>query len=253
MISAKHFVLCLPVMLLCAALYAQGGPQLSNMAFDQWHKSKGVWYPFAEGAAPIWDTGNAGLHKVGLSCATPEYEHVAVKGKGKAAARLESRKLAWAFIAGNLFNGRFIRLIDMKGVETELGAPFSGRPKTLKGYYHYIPKNINFSKEPYKNMEGKPDEALIEVILTDWDKPYRQISHIDGFIDPENDPHIIGIASTKIKKGTKGYVEFELPFTYRSGKTPKYAVFTISASRFGAWDTGASGSVLYVDEFSFTY
>ena len=97
------------------------------------------------------------------------------------------------------------------------------------------------------------DEGLIEVLLMDWDQPYRQVSHKTGFIDPVNDPHIIARAYLILKKGSSGYVPFEIPFTYRNGKTPSYAIFTISASRFGDHQTGGSGTVLYVDEFSFTY
>lgn len=252
---AKLFTAFVSMLLFCP-LFAQNGPQLYNMSFDEWHKSKGVWYPYAAGASPaqrIWDSGNKPLHATGLTSVTPDYEHVAVAGEGKAAARIESKKLAWAFIGGSLFNGKFIRLVETKGAESLLGTPFTGRPKRLTGWYHYIPRKINRAKEPNKNMEGKLDEGLIEILLLDWDKPYRQLTHVDGFIDPENDPHIIGIAQLIIKKGTSGYVHFDIPFTYRNGKTPSYAAFSITGSRFGNNDTGAPGSVLYVDEFKFEY
>lgn len=236
--------------------HAQGGPQLYNMGFDVWSKAGGIWY-LAPKDTPaskrVWDSPNPGTGKLGANLATPEYEHVAVKGKGKAAARLESRMVGWAFVGGNLFSGHYVRAVELAGVETELGTPFTGRPKCLKGYYHYIPKAINHAKAPEEHMKGKPDEALIEVLLMDWPRPYTQISHKNGFIDPEKDKHIIARAYIKIKKGSSGYVPFEIPFEYRNGKTPSYAVFTISASRFGYCQTGASGSVLYVDEFSFTY
>ena len=237
-------------------LAAQGGPQLYNMGFDVWSKSGGVWYLCPKdtpAAKRVWDSPNPGTGKLGMNLASPEYEHVAVAGRGKAAARLESRKVAWAFIAGNLYNGHYVRSVELSGVETELGTPFKGRPKGLKGYYHYIPRKINHAKAPRENLEGKMDEGLIEVLLMDWTQPYRQISHKTGFIDPEKDPHIIGRAFLTIKKGSAGYVHFDIPFEYRNGKTPNYAVFTISASRFGDTQTGGSGSVLYVDEFSFTY
>lgn len=253
----KVFPLAFLLVLLCSAgLYAQGGPQLYNMSFDTWSKSGGAWYLYAKDAPAsqrIWDSANTGMSKVGMSSMTPEYEHLAVPGPGKAAARIESRKVAWAFIAGNIYNGRFVRAVDLSGVETELGAPFKARPKALRGYYHYVPKRINYAKAPREDMKGKMDEAVVEVILTDWSKPYRQISNKDGFIDADTDPHVIGKATKVIKKGTSGYVAFEVPFEYRSGKTPSYVSFTISASRFGDSQTGASGSVLYVDEFEFVY
>ena len=132
--------------LLPSALNAQAGQQLYNMNFDTWSKSGKCWNLYEKDAPAshrIWDSPNPGTSKMGMNIATPEYEHVAVAGKGKAAARIESRKLAWTFLAGNIFNGRFIRVVDMAGAESQLGAPFTGRPKSLSGYYHYIPKKIN--------------------------------------------------------------------------------------------------------------
>lgn len=244
-------------LLLGASLFAQGsGPQLYNMGFDTWSKKGGIWYLYGKddpAARRVWDSANPGLGKLGINSATPEYKHVAVAGEGKAACRIESKKVAWAFVSGNVYNGRFVKVVELKGVETMLGAPFSGRPKSLSGYYHYIPKKINHAEDPVKHLLGKMDEAVIEVLLMDWDKPYRQLSHQDGFIDSDNDPHIIGRANLTIRKGTSGYVHFDAPFVYRSGKTPRYACFTIASSRHGNHGTGASGSVLYVDEFQFKY
>ena len=237
-------------------LAAQGGPQLYNMGFDTWSKSGGIWYLCPKGtpaAERVWDSANPASGKLGVNLATPEYEHVAVKGNGKAAARLESRTVAWAFVAGNLYNGHYVKVVDLAGAEAELGTPFTGRPKTLKGYYHYIPKKINHAKAPRENMKGKTDEAIIDVLLMDWSKPYRQITHKTGFIDPDTNPHVVARAHIIIKEGTSGYVPFEVPFVYRKDINPSYASFTISASRFGDNQTGASGTVLYVDEFSFSY
>lgn len=249
------FAVLLSVLLPATAM-AQEGPQLYNMSFDTWSKSGGAWYLYAKDAPAgrrIWDSPNSGTSKLGMNVATPEYEHVAVAGKGKAAARIESRKLAWTFLAGNIFNGRFIKVVDMAGAETRLGAPFTGRPKSLSGYYHYVPKRINVTRPPHEDKEGKPDEGLIEVLLTDWDKPYTQISHKDGFIDVKTDPHIVGYATLVVRKATSGYVHFDVPITYRSGKTPRYAVFTVTGSRWGGEGTGAGGTVIYVDEFKFNY
>ncbi|MBR0030109.1 MAG: PCMD domain-containing protein [Bacteroidales bacterium] len=240
----------------CTILAAQTtGPQLYNSGFDTWSKKGGIWYMYSQDdpeSKRIWDSPNPGTGKFGINICTPEYEHVAVAGKGKAACKVESRKVAWAFVPGNVYNGKYVGVVELKGVETHLGAPFSARPKTLSGYYHYLPKPINIVKEPYENMKGRPDEAIIEVILTDWDKPFVQQTH-KGLIDSENDPHIIGRASLVIRKGTSGYVHFEAPFEYRNSKTPRYALFTIASSRFANSGTGASGTVLYVDEFRFGY
>jgi len=253
----KRTFLCIAAILLGIASNAQSCPQLYNMGFDLWSKHKGVWYPYDKSATAeqkcVWDSGNAGLALAGINNVTPEYKHVAVSGSGKAAARLESKKLAWAFIAGSLFNGKFVRLVEMKGAETNLGAPFSGRPKSLSGWYHYIPAKINHTGKKYESLRGKTDEGLIELLLMDWTKPHNQITHKTGFIDPDTDPHVIGRATLVLKKGTSGYVHFDIPLKYNNGKTPRYAVATITSSRYGGYDTGGAGSVLYVDELKFNY
>ena len=252
----KNILLAAFALCFASGLFAQSGPQLYNFGFDTWSRKGGAWclYPKnASASQKIWDTPNRATSTFGVNLAKPEYEHVAVQGDGKAAVRLESRKVAWAFVPGNLYNGRYIRAVELKGVETELGAPFTARPKGLKGYYHYIPKKIDVCKDQSKQMLGKMDEGMIEVLLTDWSEPLRQVSHKDGFLDTVNDPHIIGKAYIYLDKATSDYVPFEVPFVYKNGKTPSYAAFTISSSRFGEIQAGASGSVLYVDEFEFTY
>ncbi|MBO4758121.1 MAG: PCMD domain-containing protein, partial [Bacteroidales bacterium] len=81
------------------------------MDFDHWSKSSGSWNPYPKGAGSnqlVWDTANRGLSVLGINGTVPEYDHVAVPGEGKAAAKIVSRKVVWAFVAGNLFTGRFI-------------------------------------------------------------------------------------------------------------------------------------------------
>lgn len=235
---------------------AQSGPQLYNMSFDDWSKSGGVWYPYAEGAPAserIWDTPNTGMSKFGINATVPEYEHVAVSGKGKAAAKVESRKIAVAFVAGSLYTGHYLGLVGLSGAKTELGAGFRARPKSFSGWYHYIPQTVNCAKGASSGMKGKPDKALIDVLLMDWEEKHVQNTAVDGPIDTEHDPHIIGQAVVYIDSATEGYVHFEVPFKYRNGKTPNYVNITVTPSRYGADFTGGAGSVIYVDEFQFNY
>lgn len=239
---------------LCAA--AQNGPQLSNMSFDQWSRSGGAWFPYPKDApdsGKVWDSSNKGLSIIGVNGTQPEYKHLAVEGEGKAAVKISSVKVAWAFVAGNLFTGKFHRVVDFSGAEMDMGVPFTGRPKSLSGYCHYIPKTVNFAKAPYLDMKGKSDNGRIEVILTDWDKPYHIVTNKEKFMDGATDPHVIGRAFLVLDKDTGGYIHFDIPFEYRSGKKPSYIVINAASSLYGAYFTGASGSVLYLDELRFNY
>ena len=64
---------------------------------------------------------------------------------------------------------------------------------------------------------------------------------------------MIGRAVLDLEKDTGGYIPFDIPIDYRSGKKPKYVVITVAASKLGAYFTGGNGSTVYVDEFRFNY
>ena len=230
--------------------------QIPGMDFDTWSKTGGSWFPYAKDApagARVWDSANKGLSLLGVNGTVPEYKHVAVPGPGKAAARIESKKVLWAFVAGNLYTGKFHKVVDFSGAEMTYGVPFTARPKSLSGYVDYRPGTVNYAKEPYLSMKGKQDLGSIEVILLDWDEAPRMTTNKGEFVDGVNDPHVVGRGVLELGRATGGYIPFDIPIQYRSGKTPKYAVILVAASKYGAFFTGASGSVLYVDEFHFNY
>ena len=247
--------LTLAVLALFAALTVQA-QQIPGMDFDTWSKTGGSWCPYAKEAPAgrrVWDSANKGLSLLGINTTTPEYDHVAVSGKGKAAAKVVSRKVLWAFVAGNLFTGRFNKVVDFSGADLDFGVPFTGRPKSLSGYVHYIPKPVNYAKEPFLGLKGGPDGGRIEVILTDW----PGLKHIDTtkepFVDADKDPHVIARAVIDLDKDTDGYIPFEITLKYRNGLTPRYAFIYVTPSRNGGSFTGGSGSTMYVDEFRFNY
>ena len=129
-------------------LSGQPSPQIYNSGFDTWSKKAGAWnlYPLSPTAEQcVWDTANHGMSLLGINGTNPEREHVAVKGEGKCAVRIESKKILWAFVAGNLYTGRFVRIVKFKGAELEYGIAFTARPKRFSGYYHYIPQTVDFA------------------------------------------------------------------------------------------------------------
>ena len=230
--------------------------QVPNMSFDAWSKSGGSWFPYTKDAPAsqrVWDSANKGLSLLGVNTTTPEYNHVAVAGTGKAAAKVVSKKVLWAFVAGNLYTGRFNKIVDFSGADLSFGVPFSARPKSLSGYVHYVPKTVNYAKEPYLGLKGKQDVGRIEVILTDWEGMKHIDTTKDAFVDADKDPHVIGRAVLDLNQDTGGYIPFEIKFQYRNGKTPRYAFIYVTSSRYGGSFTGGSGSTVYVDEFRFNY
>lgn len=252
----KRPVISLALALVALCLKAQDGPQPYNMSFDNWSRSSGAWCPYPGTPAPgqrVWDSVNRGLSSLGVNVTEPEFTHVAVAGEGKAAAKIVSKKVAWAFVAGNLFTGRFVRVVRLSGAEINFGIPFHARPKSLSGYVHYIPATVNFAREPHLDMKGRKDVGHVEVFLADWDEPYHIITCDEAFMDTATDPHVIGRAVLDLDRDTGGYIHFEIPFRYNNGKTPRYVVIYAASSWYGADFTGGSGSTLYLDEFRFNY
>ncbi len=240
----------------CPGTSVQLLEQVYNFSFDTWSKSKGAWDLFPENASEkqkVWGTVNHGTSFLGINTTVPEYEHVAVKGKGKAAAKVSSRSIMGTFATGNLYTGKFVKIIGMSGAEMYHGTPFKGRPKSLSGYVHYQPGKIDAAKAPYKDQKGKLDKGQIEIALYSW-KQARHFLSTDGPSTPaQKDPDIVAYGSLVLDKDTGGYIPFTIDLKYVNDKEPGYLFIAVLASRLGEFFTGSSKSVIYVDEFQFNY
>ncbi|MBQ6910601.1 MAG: PCMD domain-containing protein [Bacteroidales bacterium] len=240
--------------LLSLSLFAQ--EQVYNFSFDTWSKTKGAWDLYPENATAkqqVWGTANHGTSFLGINTTIPEYEHVAVKGKGKAAAKVSSRSIMGTFATGNLYTGKFVKIIGMSGAEMYHGIPFHGRPKSLSGYVHYQPGKIDAVKKPYKEMKGQLDKGQIEIALYSW-KQARHFVSTDGASTPAaEDPDIVAYGSLVLDKDTGGYIPFTIDLKYVNDKQPSYLFIAVLASRLGEFFTGSCKSVIYVDEFKLNY
>lgn len=242
----------------------QDGPQLYNMSFDNWSPDAqlgtlGVYNPFGEDASEeeqkTWGNADKLLAAFGYSTNGPEREFVAVKGEGKAALRLQTqgiealKKLA----AGSLFTGQ-PGDIDFMAMTAELhwGIPFTARPKALEGYYCYQPKTIDYAEAPHTDLKGQLDKGAVVVILTDWQSQFK-VKPPTSLVDFENDPAIIGYGKILFEKESSNYEKFHLDIQYRSDRKPTMITIVTSSSYLGDYFTGASGSVLYLDEFKLVY
>lgn len=249
----NRILLLTTALLLSVLLRAQDAPQLYNQNFNTWSKHGPTWNPYPKDASPsqrIWDTANRALSILRLNSVMPEEEHVAVKG-GKA-VKLVSRKVFGVFVSGSLFTGSFEGVVGTSGAKMKFGVPFKGRPKSLSGYAHYIPGTVNYAKAPYLAMKGKNDVGKVDISLTDWSAPKLYDSTKDSF-ELDGDPTVIATDILYFKQATDGYIHFELPIHYKDGRTPSYIIVTASASAYGAYFTGSSDSVLYIDDLWLNY
>lgn len=221
-----------------------------NMNLDSWSDQ----YTLEGG----WDSANKGSTMVSLYPTQKEESHLAVAdGSGKAAAKLESMYTTFIgmqiFAAGNLYTGAFVgAVISPMGAELDWGVEFTARPLALRGYYDYRPVTVN--RGSHNGMNGQMDIGQIQVMLTDWDAPFRVNTSSEQFVDTVNDPAIIAYGTMDLNSTGESYQEFEIPLEYRDmTRTPKYIVIVAAASKYGDYFTGGEGSTLYVDEFSFVY
>lgn len=232
--------------------------QLPNMSFDEWHQGDPggyTWYPMPEGGANIWGTANSGVNMMSAVNSTRP-ETVFVAKAGGAAVRMESVYVFGKFAAGNIYTGQFGKAVlsPVPGAELDWGVPFTTRPYSLKGYYSYAPKIVDYASGKHADKLGTMDTAQIQVFLTDWEKPFLVSTSTETFVDIENDPNIIAVGEIRTDADTQGkYVEFECVLEYRNDRKPKYIVAVACASLYGDYFTGGVGSVMHVDEWEFVY
>ena len=224
-----------------------------NLNFDDWYQDRNIWFPGTGADNCFWDTANKGSSALKIFPTTPEESNV-ILGK---AARLESKKVALVGLAaGNIYTGKFIEAVmnpTKPGAKLDWGIPFGSRPLALKGNYMYKPVAIDQAKAPYTDMKGKTDIGQIQIMLTDWDEPFRISTASGEFVNVNTDEHIIGYGTMDLNE-TSGYQEFTINVDYRDRtRTPKYIVIVASASKYGDYFTGGVGSTLYLDEFELVY
>lgn len=248
---------------------AKEGAQLYNMNFDFWSKAKDavtrVEYDAlyggdaTEAQKKVWGSAAASTKMLGATTVAPESTFVAVSGEGKNALKLQTCGISALFgaikklAAGSVFCGTTGN-IDIAKMSAHIfwGTPFTERPKALEGFYCYQPKKIDWTQEPYKNLEGTLDKGHVLVILSDWEQPF-DVCPPDQLLDLEKDPGIIGFGKVVFDKEMTAYETFHIDIEYRNDRTPKWVSVVCASSALGDYFTGADGSVLYLDEFKFVY
>ena len=229
--------------------------QLHNMTFDDWYEDGNVWYPNLSQEYRIWDSANPGSSIVGVNPTTPEEEDVAVAGDGKRAARLQTHVVFSKLAAGNIYTGKFGDLVGISGAYLDWGVEFQLRPTALRGWYKYQPELISKTDNAHSDLLGRLDTCQIQILLTDWDKPFTINTSEGIFVDFDADYVLAyGKFEPEVTSDMPGYEEFTVPLEYRDlTRTPKYIVITVCASKYGDYFTGGEGSVLLVDEFELLY
>lgn len=242
---------------------------LYNGGFDNWHQASGVWYAVAEGdyngGNAFWDSGNKGASMMSKNPTSPETSVVHTAGEEKKSAKLASQYvgiggLLGAFAAGNLYTGHFVKTIGMSGAEIQFGSPFTGRPTQLHGFFQYTAGTVDYYGDTTPSdalvKDGGTDMNSIYIALSDADAPYTVNTSEAKFVDFDNDPNIIAYGELPVSEciTTSGWKEFTIDLVYRDmTRKPKYIILVCSASKYGDYFTGSTGSVMYIDDFELIY
>ena len=239
---------------------------LYNGSFDDWYSAGKVWYAVAEAdyndGNAYWDSGNKGASIMSKNPTSPEESIVHSTGKS---AKLQSQFVGFGslgqFAAGNLYTGHFVKTIGMSGAEIQFGSPFTARPIALHGWFRYTAGTVDYygGSTPGDALvkDGGTDMCAIYIALSDADAPYTVNTSEGNFVDYANDSHIIAygeIPVTDCISTGDNWKEFTINLEYRDlTRKPKYIIVVASASKYGDYFTGSTGSVMYIDDFELVY
>jgi hypothetical protein len=237
---------------------------------DTIREANNRYYIFAEknnGAVTMeWASGNGGFALTGSGRSPDDYPTTqSADGYAGKCARLVTRStgtlgamVGMPIAAGNLFIGTFDVSSALKEPlrATRFGLPFYSTPTSFSGYYQY--KSGEAYYEGKNVVEGVRDACQFYAVLYETDD---EVSVLDG-TNILTHPNVISAAVFESRAETDGWIRFDVPFTYRDGKSidadklkeGKYnlaVVFTSSIE--GGLFRGAPGSTLLVDEVEIAF
>ncbi|MBP3426351.1 MAG: PCMD domain-containing protein [Rikenellaceae bacterium] len=238
------------------AFTTEGTPELPGGDFENWHKNGKVWFPYAEGATPFWDSGNVGATTLGDAWnITNSREDPRPGSSGRLCARMQSAFPSMMglgkFAAGNIYTGRFAELDGLNGV-VEFGQPFSGRPAALHGWYKCNVGQINKTGVGAPVTSG-PDRFQIMICLT-TDKHSVNTNDQSTFFDCKTNSKVVAWGEILGTESVEGWTEFTLPLKYvKPNVRPNYIIIIATASSYGDYFTGSTDSWMCVDDFELIY
>ena len=245
---------------------------LMNGGLEDWSFANKCYFPYDDGAAPFWATGNPGATTLGESynLTTPTMTDLRPGTLGSTAANLQSMYPNMAgvgkFAAGNLFVGRFAGTVGTNGI-VHFGRPSTARPVALHGWFKYDQGTIDkIGKVPTNRPDialGSPDEGQILVAVGDWtaekyggdaDSPIAIDTRDESTFFNKAGEAVIGVGEMILTESTDGWVEFTLPLEYKStSRIPTHIIVVFTGSRFGDYFTGSTQSRMVVDDVELIY
>lgn len=209
----------------------------------------------------FWGTGNEGgaSGNILLTDKSTDMIH-----SGTYSAKLKTGSAMGMMAAGNMFIGTYVKTDGTNGI-LSLGREYNGsHPDKLVIWANYRPasgvsvKKGNESFVP-DGFAGGNDHGQIYVALTTEPVEIRTNPSNRKLFDSENDETVLAYGQVTWTEnfGADGQLErIEIPFVYNDRaktKKPLYLIMVASASKYGDYFSGASGSVMYLDDVELIY
>lgn len=233
-----------------------------NASFEQWSTgSDKALIPSADGTVSFWDSGNHGSITMSVNVTS---QATNLFHSGSSSAKLQSQFVGVGgfigkFAAGNLFAGKYEGTDGTDGILT-FGRAYNGsRPVKLRGWAYYKPGTVDYSENDDKHpdvVKGSTDQGIIYVALT---TEAVQIKTKDKTLFNPSGSYVLAygeLVFTDEYGSTSAMREFEITLEYNDAarlQRAGYVVLCCSASRYGDYFTGSTGSVMYVDDIEFVY
>lgn len=246
--------------------------QLPNAGFEEWQGSKPMLIYSGDESNMFWDSGNHGSSSVSFTAVDLTTADSSIKHSGEYSAKLKSQfvgisGLAGKFAAGNLFVGKFLGTEETYYGILGWGRPFEARPYALKVWVKYTPGTVDYT-ETDKISKGDSDIGKIYIAVGDWvsdDSEYKEWPVVVRTYGPKLfDPKSLGtigygeIEFTEQIQGADGtMVSFEIPIDYENyggfNRVPKSIIVVASASKYGDYYSGSTGSTMWIDDMELIY
>ena len=260
------------------ATYPQA-PEAYHAGFEVWSGDTPL-LPYTSDADQWWDTGNHGSANASINITT--YENTSRPGSaGTTSAKLASQKASvlgiGKFAAGNIFVGKYLGTNIPNGV-IGFGKPFpfTYRPKALRFWYKGTVGTVDNAGGSVSN--GDADVAQVYICLCKMDGPHVvDTRYSDTFLNfaansktmayctalngknsknDRTDGHIIAWGEWTNRESVAEWTAMTVDLHYNEeyeGEVPTYLLLTASASKYGDYFAGSTGSVMYLDDVELLY
>lgn len=230
---------------------------LYNGGFEEWSQSGAPWYANEAGVS-FWDSSNPGSTTLGPSYnVTTQTDYPKVSGDY--AAKLESRAIVGKFAAASLYVGQFKEMVGTQGAKLDWGRSFTTRPTALKGWMQYAPNAVDKAASGVPAgapAKGELDQCGMFVALL-TESISIDNTDLSTIPDLETDARVVAYGALPQEQNvhTNGqWKRVNIPLVYSDlNRKPTHLLIVFSASKYGDYFHGGTGSTLYLDDFELVY